>query len=219
MTSASVTVPAADRSRGASLVTLGCLGAVASVLGALSAGVILLVATDPMTGDDRYSYPFDPGWFSVAQVFFTIQHLAMLPLFAGLLLLERQRRSRALRIGTWVAVAGQLTLTAAELFALTARDVATTSSTADAVNTSYSVPTLLLGVGLTVAGVGALRTDLLPGAARWLTLALGLYVFVVLLPAIFGPMAAGRIAIGVWMLMFAALGLALVSRGRGASRP
>jgi len=29
-------------------------------------------------------------------------------------------------------------------------------------------------------------------------------------PAVFGPMVLGRIAIGVWLLMFAALGVALM---------
>jgi hypothetical protein len=42
-----------------------------------------------------------------------------------------------------------------------------------------------------------------------LPLGLGVYVFVVLFPAVFGPMVAGRIAIGVWLLGFAALGLAI----------
>ena len=45
--------------------------------------------------------------------------------------------------------------------------------------------------------------------ARWLPLALGVYVFVVLIPAVFGPMVAGRIAIGVWLLGYAGLGLAI----------
>ena len=40
-------------------------------------------------------------------------------------------------------------------------------------------------------------------------LALGGYVFVVMFPAVFGPMVAGRVAIGVWLLGFAALGLAM----------
>jgi hypothetical protein len=48
------------------------------------------------------------------------------------------------------------------------------------------------------------------GAGRWLLLAMGGYVFVVMFPAVFGPLVAGRIAIGVWMLMFAALGASLV---------
>jgi hypothetical protein len=41
-------------------------------------------------------------------------------------------------------------------------------------------------------------------------LTLGVYVFVPLFPAVIGPMVQGRIAIGVWMLLFAALGIALV---------
>ena len=73
----------------------------------------------------------------------------------------------------------------------------------------YSVPMILLGVGPVVAGVGALRAGLFAGPARWLLLGLGVYVFVVMFPAVFGPMVAGRIAIGVWLLGFAALGLAI----------
>ena len=71
--------------------------------------------------DDRFSYPFDAGWFTTAQVVFAVQHAAMLPLFAGLLLLERRRPSRALRIGTWIALVGQVLLTVIELVAITAR--------------------------------------------------------------------------------------------------
>ena len=39
--------------------------------------------------EDRFSYPFDAGWFAAWQVVFAVQHAAMLPLFAGLLILER----------------------------------------------------------------------------------------------------------------------------------
>jgi hypothetical protein len=200
----SVAIP---RPAPATLRTLGATGAAASALGALSAVAIL--ATDPMVRAVRYSYPFDATWFVVAQLFFTAQHVAMLPLFAGLLVAERARRSRTVRLGTWIAITGQVALTAAEVFAIRARDALSTGPTADAVNAVYGPPMLLIGGGLLVAGVGVLRTRLLPGAGRWLPVALGGYVFVVLIPAVFGPMAAGRIAIGFWMLMFVALGLAL----------
>jgi hypothetical protein len=45
-------------------------------------------------------------------------------------------------------------------------------------------------------------------------LVMGGYVFVVMFPAVFGPLVAGRLAIGVWMLMFAVLGMALVRTDR-----
>ena len=54
----------------------------------------------------------------------------MLPLFAGLLLLERRHPSRALRIGTWIALAGQVALTLMELLAITAAATRTTPAAA-----------------------------------------------------------------------------------------
>jgi hypothetical protein len=60
-----------------------------------------------------------------------------------------------------------------------------------------------------VGGVGVVRTRLLDGASRWLLLGLVGYVVAVMFPAVFGPMVAGRLAIGAWMLGYAWLGLAL----------
>jgi len=88
--------------------TYGLVGAVASLVGAVCA--VVIIACGPMVAEDRFSYPFDAGWFAAWQVVFAVQHAAMLPLFAGLLILERRHPSRALRIGTWVALAGQVAL-------------------------------------------------------------------------------------------------------------
>ncbi len=196
--------PTTDQAR---LRTWGLVGAVASLVGAACA--VVIIAWEPMVAEDRFSYPFDATWFVTWQVVFTVQHAAMLPLFAGLLLLERRHPSRALRVGTWVALAGQVVLTAMELLALIATDAPLETGRGALVGALYGIPTVLLGVALVVAGVGALRTRLFDGVARWLLLALGVYVFVVLLPGLFGPMVAGRFAIAVWLLGFAALGLVM----------
>ena len=190
----------------------GISGAAASVVGAISAAAI--IAWPPMVQESRFSFPFDATWYAAAQLFFALQHLAMLPLFVGLLLLERRHPSRALRMGTWISLVGQVALTMTELVALAAADALVTDTVSTVVSGLYSVPMLLLGIGLIVAGIGAIRTGVFDGAARWLVLALGAYVFVVLFPAVFGPMAAGRIAIGVWLLGFAALGLAQAREAR-----
>jgi len=70
-------------------------------------------------------------------------------------------------------------------------------------------------------GVGAVlvAAAVLPGWGRWVPLVLGAYVFVPLFPAVFGPMVLGRIAIGVWLLLFAALGVALVRAAQEEARP
>ena len=187
--------------------TYGLVGAVSSAIGAVLALVIL--GWDPQVAEDRFSYPFDAGWFATAQVVFTLQHLGMLPLFAGLLLLERSHPSRSFRVGAWLALTGQVLLAIMELVAISAADDALESGWGATVGGLFAVPMVLMGVGLAAAGVGAVRAGLFQGAARWLVLALGVYVFVVLFPAVFGPMVAGRIAIGLWMLGFAVLGLLL----------
>ncbi len=167
-----------------------------------------------MVQASRFSHPFDAAWYTAAQCFFAIQHFAMLPLFLGLMLLGRRHPSRALRVGARIAAAGQVALAATELVALAAADALVTDTASAVVGALYSVPMLVLGVGLVVAGIGAARARVFPGAARWLVLVLGGYVFVVLFPAVFGPSVAGRLAIGVWLLDFAGLGLVLARQAR-----
>jgi hypothetical protein len=215
MTSSVNTADLAARSTTEDAVRLrayGLIGAAASVVGAASAAAI--IAWAPMVPESRFSFPFDATWYTAAQVFFALQHLAMLPLFLGLLLLERRHPSRALRIGTWISLVGQVALAVTELVALTAADALVTDAVSGVVGGLYSVPMLLLGIGSVVAGIGAVRAGLFDGAARWLVLALGVYVFVVLFPAVFGPVVAGRLGIGVWLLGYAALGLVQVREGR-----
>jgi hypothetical protein len=206
-TATSVRLPIAAAGR---LRTYGLVGTGASIVGAISA--VLIIAVDPMVAQERFSYPLDATWYVVAQVFFCLQHLAMLPMFFGLLALGRRRPSRVLRVGTWVALVGQVVLAAVELVALTATHAAVDDSTGTVVGSLYSLPMLMLGAGLVAAGVGAARVRLFDGAGRWVVLGLGVYVFLVLFPAVFGPMVAGRVAIGTWLLMFATLGLLIARR-------
>jgi uncharacterized membrane protein len=57
-------------------------------------------------------------------------------------------------------------------------------------------------------------------AQSWFAvLALGVYLFVVMFPAVFGPLLVGRMAIGLWMLMFAVLGSSLIRADREGVRP
>lgn len=186
---------------------LGRVTVVGGLLGAASAAVI--IGWPDQVGEARFSHPFDTRSYVVAQVFFAVQHLALLAGLVALLPLVAGS-SRATRAGTWLAVAGMVGLSACELVALAAADVAATSSTGAAVSAAYGLPTTLLGLGLTVAGVGLARRPVLRGADRWVVLVLGVYVFVVLLPGLFGSLVVGRLVIGTWMLLFAWLGVALV---------
>ncbi len=82
--------------------------------------------------------------------------------------------------------------------------------TTDLINSLYSIPTIVCGVGLLVGGIGFARSSGLTGWRRWLALILGINVFVRLLFAVFAPYVGGQIAISVWMLLFAGLGWMLI---------
>jgi hypothetical protein len=181
---------------------------IGGLLGAASG--VAMAATPPMVGQERFSYPFDTTWHVVAELFFAVQHLALLAGLIGLALLPGARRSRSTMIGLVLAVVGIVGLIGCEVLAIMIADAAMSSPEASAVGGAYGLATTLTGVGLVMAGVGISRARLLPGAARWLVLITGGYVFVILFPALFGPMVAGRLVIAVWMLLFAAIGYALL---------
>jgi hypothetical protein len=192
---------------------LACL--IGGLAGAASAAVML--ATPPMVGPERFSYPFDATWHIVAETFFAVQHLTMLAGVIGLARLLRGRGSPSVRIGLLLTGFGVVALLVCEVLAITAAWEPLDSPWAMAVGSGYGIAMLLMGIGLLVAGIGIARNRLLGGWGRWLTLATGGYVFVVLFPAVFGPMVAGRLAIGAWLLLWAALGWAVAGgRARGA---
>lgn len=198
--------------RGTNLRPLGLVTVAASLIGAACAVVIL--AWPPQVSEQWYSYPFDPTGYIVSQSFFAVHHLGILAGLYGLALVAWPGATRAVKAGLITAIVGMVGLTACELFAITAARAEVGTPAADAVNNAYGFPMIVIGAGLVLAGIGLARRPVLPDWGRWVTLALGIYVFVPLFPAVFGPMVLGRIAIGVWMLMFAALGVALMRAER-----
>jgi len=74
---------------------------------------------------------------------------------------------------------------------------------------SYGLFSLVMGVALILEGVAVLRARVWDGWRRWLPLALGIWVFVPLMPAMGLPFEAAEAAMAGWMLLFAALGWCL----------
>ncbi len=187
---------------------------IGGLLGAVQAIVIL--AWPEQVSPDRYSYPFETGWYAVAQLSFAVQHLLLLP---GLLAGAALARAAASRVGWYgglAAALGMLGLAACEGFALTAAGSLVGDAAATRVDNTYGVPMVVIGVGLVLLGSVLGRRRLLAGRTRWTWLLAGLWVFAPMFPAVFGPFTIARLAILGWFLIFAAMGWSLLRPSRTA---
>lgn len=179
-----------------------------AVLGAAS-GVFLAVVP-AQVDSDVYSYPLENMPFAAIQVFFFIQHLALLIGVIGLWRSGATGSSWLAKFGVGAAVAGMGLLALLELAAITVANAAYPGPRTDLFDAFYGVASLVIGAGLVLAGVAVLRTRLWHGWPRWIPLAAGIYVFVPMIPAIMGPFVLARLSIAGWMLLFAMLGWALM---------
>jgi hypothetical protein len=162
----------------------------------------------------RHSYPYTPAGYVVAAIVFALNHALLLVAMVGL------GQSGALgnrafgRVGVWMSVAGWGVLTLCEIDSITLANATEAAAKADPLAAGYGLGTILTGVGLILAGVAVARQGAFTGWARYVTLACGIAVFGIVVPGLMGPFVLGRLAIAVWMLLLAALGLALVRSER-----
>ncbi len=198
-------VPARTRQAGLVCTAAGLLGA--------ASGIYLAVAPADVPAE-RYSYPLDVAGFTAIQIWFVVQHLGLIAGLLGLMATGAAGTGRTGRWGMALALAGMVLLTAMELLSLAAAESSAPSTRIDLLGAGYGVASTLAGVGLVMAGVAVLRAGIWQGWARWIPLALGVYVFVPMFPALAGPFVAARLAITGWMLLFALLGVALLTTPR-----
>lgn len=187
----------------------------AGVLGAASG--IVLATVDPAVPETQWSYPQSVRDFTLTQLWFCVQHLGLL---AGLLVLPRSGvlgHDRLARLGLGAAVVGMAGLTVTEVVAILPAEEATADPFPAALGAAYGVWTLLCGGGLVAAGVAVRRHGAWTGWRAGVVLVAGIWVFVPMLPAIGLSFVGARLAITGWMLLFAALGWALLSGARAAS--
>jgi hypothetical protein len=190
----------------------GWLSLVAGVLGIASA--IFLIVVEPAVGDDTFSYPLTPGGFAVIQVWFFVHHLGLLAGLYGLWRSGAVGPTRLGRWGVWGAMVGMGSLAVTELVAISGADPAAPSDRLDTIQGLYGISSTLIGLTLIMAGIAVIRTGRWRGWRRVVPVILGVYVFVPLTPALFGPYVLARLGIGGWMLGFSFLGWALLKTAK-----
>lgn len=185
----------------------GVVCVAAGILGAVS-GIFLAVYPGQVS-EDMFSYPLTAGGFTVIQIWFFVQYLGLLAGIAALARAETMAHGRSARWGTGLAASGMALLALTELIAITARNSTYPGDGTGVLDALYGVSSLAVGVGLILAGIAVRRRGRWTGWRGLVVLVVGIFVFVPMTPELMGPFALARLAIAVWMLLFAALGYAL----------
>lgn len=160
--------------------------------------------------------PFAKVPYIGSQVLFALQHALLVPGLVVVWRLTKPTAVRSTQVGLVLTVVFTVISSVIELAAIAGAGVSDTSGTANALGAAYGVMTLGLGVGFILAGIGFVRRPFLPGAiGRWVYLAIGVWTFFPMLPSLFMPLIWGRITVGIWYLMYAGIGLALIRLAEG----
>lgn len=197
------------------VVTGGWAAVIAGLVGAGAAAFLLVVS--PVVEPDRFSFPLTATGFVVIQILFFVHHLLVVWALWAFWRGGLAGRGALAAIGGMGSVVAMLALSVQELVAIAAADSAYPSPLTDAIESTYGVITLAAGAVLIVFGIAAARARVLTGPARWLILVIGIWVIVPLTPAIFAGYELGRIAIGVWFLLFTWLGAEMIRHVRSTA--
>lgn len=176
-----------------------------------AAGIYLAVVPASVP-NDRYSYPLSATGHIWMQLFFGVHHLGLVVALLALWSSGVAVRTRVATFGHYLGVAGMLLLTVTEFLAISAAESPLQGSRANQLGIAYGLACTLVGFGLVLVGTVVIRSRRWNGWRRYLPLGIGVWVFVPLFPALAGPFVLARLAIGGWMLLFAALGWTLPGR-------
>ena len=194
--------------------------AVALIAGAIihAVGGIVgqVVQASTLVTDDMFSYPWTSAELVAVSLVEAVAFALGLVGLAGLRASGVAGRTRAARVGLGVALAGSALFVVAELASITVRDQYLDEGAAGAVGGLFGLATLLLGAGLTAAGLAAYR------ARRWESwrptalLACGLWTLAMLGIVLTPLMPLGVTVMG---LLQVAVGVGLLTRPSPAGTP
>jgi len=193
---------------------LGAVVIAVSVLGALFAGALLVVP--PAVEPQVWSYPLSTAPYVAGQVFVALHHLV---LAAGLFVAWRiglAGRTRLAAIGGVSSSIAMALFAGIELLSAGAADQVGSTELVSLLGSLYGGGTAVLAITSIIFGIAILRAHAWTGLTRVTVLVSGIYLFVPMIPAQFDPLFWGRVAVGVWSLLYIGLGIGL---RRGAATP
>jgi hypothetical protein len=150
----------------------------------------------------------DPSWAYLPR---GLVHLGELAALVALARCGAAGTGRLATIGLGCAGVGQVMLAVAEVIS---------AGGPGAGDVLFGIAPNLVGLGLILTGVAVVRTGRWSGWRRWVVLALGAYVFVVMTPVIIAvggpPAVAALVALLGWEVLWTLIGIAVLSETAGA---
>jgi hypothetical protein len=187
--------------------------AIALIAGAIIhavAGIVgQVVQASTLVSDDMFSYPWTSAELVAVSLVEAFAFALGLVGLAGLRASGVAGPTRAARAGLGIALAASALFVAAQLASIAVRDEYMDEGAAGAVGGLFGLATLLLGAGLTAAGVAARRARRWEGWRPTALLACGLWTLAMLGIVVTPLMPLGVAVMG---LLQAAIGAALLTR-------
>jgi hypothetical protein len=204
------TVPVTTRHRVRAAVLLPAVGLIAAAATQIDAAIITnAYRSESPAPKDSLNFPWYGGLAGQISTWWAFADLFLIIGFGALARSNALRTSRIGRIGAWVAVLGAVTLALANFLSAANADAMMSDGIGSAIGAMFGAGTILLGLGLTLAGVAVIRSAAWDGASRFIPLANGIWCFV-MIALIFGNLL--QVAIGVMAALQVALGAALIAQ-------
>lgn len=196
---------------------LRALGLACAVSGVLSVGVgVFEVLFNPGdVPDDRWGYPLTPTQVIGVSVVLAVAHLLQAGGFVGIKRLRAAGDGRVSQLGITLAVVGLVALGVAEVASALIAGEPVDSGGAVAVAAFFGVSSLTFAAGAIAAGIGVIRARIWTGWGRWLVLATGVVIVVLVTPANIAGVWAIRVpSLMLWSALFIPLGLHIARHER-----
>lgn len=179
--------------------------------GVLSVAVGLLTfAYPPAIADTHWGHPFPQGVHVAVAVVLLVAHALTAHGFVGL---ARLPGGRVVTGSMLAAAVGFGVVAVCEGISATLWGTSMVAAAAANLESGYGVGSMLLAVASVVGGVVIVRRRLLPGIGRWSVLLSGLFMILVVTPALFtGRGDPAYLALTGWSLFFIWIGIALARR-------